>query len=113
MGYLGSSFGLKVLQIDDVIDASPVHYFCGIWGVLATGLFASTNLVSQNVATGHSDGLFYSGSFQLLGWQMMGVVAITAWTAGLTFAILFPMNYIGSLRMSEEEEKLGLDKVMA
>jgi Amt family ammonium transporter len=102
--YAGSSRLLKILKIDDVIDASPVHYFCGMWGVLATGLFGSDELLA-----GHEAGAFYGGD--LIKWQLCGVVAITAWTAGCTLAILAPFYFTGLLRLSEEDEKLGLDKV--
>merc|ERR1711981_827918 len=50
--YIGSSYMLKVLKIDDVIDAAPVHFFCGAWGLLAVGLFVSDKL------TDHTPGLF-------------------------------------------------------
>ena len=39
--YYGSSQLLLKLKIDDPLDASPVHFFCGMWGVLASGLFAN------------------------------------------------------------------------
>jgi Amt family ammonium transporter len=39
--YYGSSQLLLKLKIDDPLDASPVHFFCGMWGVLAAGLFAN------------------------------------------------------------------------
>ena len=38
-GQAGSSMLLQKLKIDDPVDASPVHGFCGIWGVLACGFF--------------------------------------------------------------------------
>lgn len=110
--YTGSSWLLKRLKIDDVIDASPVHYFCGMWGLIATGLFASDKLLA-----GHAAGLFYGGgdghsAGMLLGWQIVGIVTITLWTASLTALIIFPLKLIGWLRLSEEEEKIGLDKMM-
>jgi Amt family ammonium transporter len=109
--YLGSSYCLKKLQVDDVIDASPVHYFCGIWGVLATGLFASDRVMALTL-TGHDAGVFYGGGV-MFGWQIAGIVAITAWTSVVTLAFLAPMHYFGMLRISEEEEKLGLDAYLA
>merc|ERR1711990_487377 len=104
--YTGSSYMLKKLKIDDVIDASPVHYFCGIWGLLATGLFVSDDL------TTHAPGLFYGGG-RLLGWQVAGILAITGWTAVITALCLGPLHYINWLRVSEEEEKMGLDELIA
>ena len=49
---------LEKLEIDDVVDASPVHFFCGIWGTLAAGLFAKPENVEMAYTTG-SCGLFY------------------------------------------------------
>jgi Amt family ammonium transporter len=103
--YISSSYLLKLLKIDDVIDASPVHFFCGIWGVLATGLFGSDALMGD-----HEAGLFYGGG--LIGWQLCGVVSITAWTAGCTLVCLAPFAYFGCMRLSEEEEQLGLDRMI-
>merc|ERR1711939_102357 len=106
--YLGSSYMLKYFQVDDVIDAPPVHYFCGMWGVLATGLFMSDALCAP-----HKAGLFYGGGGTVLGWQICGIVAITAWTGILTALVLGPMHYLGCLRLTEEEEKMGLDRTMS
>merc|ERR1739844_473274 len=44
--YVFSSKLLVKLKIDDAVDAVPVHGFCGIWGCLATGIFASTDRVA-------------------------------------------------------------------
>ena len=49
---------LLYLRIDDVVDASPVHFFCGMWGTLAAGLFAEPDNVQMAYGTG-SCGLFY------------------------------------------------------
>ena len=106
--YISSSYYLKYLKIDDVIDASPVHFFCGAWGVMATALFAAKDLQGT-----HEYGLFYGGGGQLLLWQFIGVISITAWTGLSTAAILMPLDYLGCLRISEEEEKLGLDVLIA
>lgn len=103
--YMGSSYMLKMLKIDDVIDATPVHYFCGIWGLLATGLFASDDL------TAHAPGLFYGGG-KMLGWQVVGILVITGWTAVITAACLYPLKMLGWLRVSEEEEMMGLDALL-
>lgn len=105
--YISTSRLLKSLQIDDVIDAIPVHFFCGLWGVLSTGLFAATRFQGK-----HEPGLFY-GSGQLLLWQCIGAVAITAWTMLITGLCLGGMHYMEWLRISEEEEKMGLDAMCA
>ncbi len=85
------------LKLDDPVGAVAVHGVNGIWGTLAVGLFAVEG------------GLFYGGGASLLGVQALGLVAIIVWTAvamGITFAIIKKMH---GLRVSEEEEVLGLD----
>ena len=59
---------LMKLQIDDVVDASPVHFFCGIWGSIATGLFASkkasNDAYSLEVDNEMGHGLFFDVSLK-------------------------------------------------
>ena len=49
---------LVYIRVDDVVEASPVHFFCGIWGTMAAGLFAKPENVAMSYGTG-SCGLFY------------------------------------------------------
>ena len=94
-------------QLDDVVDAIPVHFFGGMWGVLATGLLVDPELMATNTdGSKHDAGLFYDGS-ALLGWQLIGIVAIVAWTASISFIIFGTLDFVGWLRLSEDEEKLG------
>ena len=91
------------LHIDDPVGAIGVHLANGVWGTLAVGLLANPD------APAGLEGLFYTGSFKLLGVQALGIVAILAWTAitmTLTFVIL--KKTIG-LRVDAEEEIKGLD----
>ena len=93
------------LRIDDPVGAVAVHMFNGIWGTIAVGLFATTS------APGNADftGLFYGGGFELLGKQLLGVLTVGAWTAvTITIAFLIIKALVG-LRVSEEEEIVGLD----
>lgn len=91
------------LHIDDPVGAVGVHLANGVWGTLAVGLLANPN------APAGLEGLFYTGSFKLLGIQMLGIVAILAWTA-VTMTITFSIikKTVG-LRVSNEEEIKGLD----
>lgn len=85
------------LKVDDPVGAVAVHACNGLWGTVAVGLFDYTN------------GLFYGGGLHLLGVQVLGVVAIAAYTVvtmGIVFTIL--KNTVG-LRVSAEEEIIGLD----
>ena len=92
------------LHIDDPVGAVGVHLANGVWGTIAVGLLANP------AAPAGLSGLFYTGSFKLLGIQALGIVCILAWTAAtmsLTFLIL--KKTVG-LRVSLEEEIKGLDK---
>src|SRR5205085_3696383 len=75
------------IGIDDPIGAVAVHGMSGIWGTLATGLFA-VPLLAKNLNTG-TGGLVYTGSFHQLGVQALGIVAVGAWTFGTSFAALY------------------------
>ena len=94
------------LHIDDPVGAVAVHFMNGVWGTLAVGLFAT------NTAPGNDSlvGLFYGGGFSLLGLQVLGVLAVCAWTA-VTITITFLIiKATAGLRVSREEEIEGLDK---
>lgn len=94
-----------VLRVDDPVGAVAVHFCNGIWGTLAVGLFATTSAPGNDTLTG----LFYGGGFQLLGLQILGVVSVCAWTAvTITLTFLIIKATVG-LRVSEEEEIVGLD----
>ena len=91
-------------HIDDPVGAVGVHFANGVWGTVAVGLLANPD------APAGLDGLFYTGSFRLLGVQTLGIVCILAWTAlmmTLTFTVI--KKTIG-LRVTKEEEIKGLDK---
>lgn len=93
------------LKIDDPIYALSVHGAAGVWGTLSTGLFATPEL-----ATVGEPGLFYGGGFHQLGVQAMGVSVSALYAFVVSFAILYVMKrVINGLRVTEEEELLGLD----
>ncbi len=93
------------LRIDDPVGAVAVHMMNGIWGTIATGLFATTSAPGNDTL----NGLFYGGGFHLLGIQLLGFAAVAAWTA-VTMTIVFSIiKAIFGLRVSEEEELEGLD----
>ena len=97
------------IRIDDPVGAISVHGVCGVWGTLAVGLFATQ--VSAETWGGNAGayGLFMGGGFEQLGMQLVGVLAVFAWTtvtAGILFFVI--KNTIG-LRVPEAEELAGLD----
>ena len=95
------------IGIDDPIGAVSVHGMSGVWGTLATGLFAVPAL-SKNLATG-TGGLVYTGSFHQIGVQALGLVAVGAFTFTASFVGLFAMKKLFGIRVEEETESAGLD----
>ena len=107
------------LHIDDPVGAVAVHCMNGIWGTIAVGLFATDTApafargIGDGITYGANQiagkGLFYGGGFSQLGIQLLGMVCTAAWTAvTITIAFLIIKATIG-LRVSEEEEIVGLD----
>jgi Amt family ammonium transporter len=93
--------------IDDPVGAVAVHGMAGIWGTLATGLFA-VPLLAKNLATG-TGGLVYTGSFHQLGIQALGIVAVGGFTFAASFAGLWAMKKMFGIRVEHEVETAGLD----
>ena len=91
------------LHIDDPVGAVGVHLANGVWGTLAVGLLANPD------APAGLEGLFYTGSFKLLGIQTLGIIAILAWTAVTMTLTFFIIKKTVGLRVSKEEEITGLD----
>jgi Amt family ammonium transporter len=93
--------------IDDPIFAFSVHGVAGIWGTLSTGFFASPRLV-EITGVGR-EGLFYGGGFTQLGVQILGVAAAAIYVAIVSYIILSALKATIGLRVTEEEEIIGLD----
>ena len=107
------------LRIDDPVGAVAVHCLNGIWGTVAVGFFATDT--APAFARGYGDGvtfgtnqicgtgLFYGGGLKLLGIQLVGMFSVIIWTV-ITITITFLIiKAIFGLRVSEEEEIIGLD----
>ena len=107
------------LHIDDPVGAVAVHCLNGIWGTVAVGFFATDTAPAY--ARGYGDGvtfganqicgtgLFYGGGFKLLGLQLAGMACVILWTV-VTITITFMViKAVFGLRVSEEEEIIGLD----
>lgn len=91
-------------KIDDPIFALSVHGTAGVWGTLSNGLFATKEL-----ATVGQPGLFYGGGFHQLGVQALGVVTCALFAFVVSFVILYVIKKVSGLRVTEEEEIMGLD----
>ena len=104
------------LKIDDVVDATPVHLVCGIWGVLAVGFFSEPSLVTKVTGISGHPGLFYSLSeghtdASLLACQTVGVVFILGWTAATMLPFFLGVHKLDLFRAQAVEEIVGLDMV--
>lgn len=93
------------LHIDDPVGAVAVHFCNGIWGTIAVGLFATTTAPGNDTFVG----LFYGGGSALLGKQLLGILTVCGWTAVTITIAFFIIKVIFGLRVSEEEEIIGLD----
>jgi Amt family ammonium transporter len=88
---------------DDALDVFGVHCVGGIWGALATGLFAS-----KAVNPAGADGLFFGNSKQFLI-QLAAVGATIVYSLVMSYIILKLVNSIIKVRVTEKEEIVGLD----
>ncbi len=96
------------LHVDDPVGAVAVHMFNGIWGTIAVGLFATASAPGFALA-GIQEGLFYGGGFSQLGIQLFGMLVTIAWTVVTITITFFILKKTIGLRVSEEEEIVGLD----
>ena len=103
LGYYSVAVLKNKIGYDDSLDAFGVHGMCGIWGALATGLFANP-AVTEGAA-----GLFYGNPKQL--WiQVISIIATIIYTAVATVVVVFVTKLItGGLRVDQENEIEGLD----
>jgi len=108
--YVFSSKLLIMLKIDDAVDAIPVHFFNGIWGCIATGLFAAPRHVALAYSSTAAEncGLFYTNGNLLVN-EILGVGFILLWVGGTMTPFFFALNMLGMFRVDPLEEKVGLD----
>ncbi len=90
------------LGYDDSLDAFGVHGLGGAWGAIATGIFAIE-------AVGGTPGLLESGSFGQVWVQFVSVVATAVYSFAVTFALVKILDATMGLRVTEDEERTGLD----
>ena len=91
------------MRVDDALDVFPVHGIGGTVGALLTGIFATTAINAAG-----ANGLAYGNPKQFLV-QLLAVAASWTYTAIATFVILKVVMLVVPLRVSERDEKLGLD----
>jgi len=86
------------LRMDDVVGAVPVHLAAGIWGTLAVGLFGNLDLIGSGY-----------NRWQQTGVQALGAAFIAAWAFGISYSVLSLVNRRLALRVSREDELIGLN----
>ncbi len=90
----------NILKVDDPVSAVSVHGTCGLWGLLAVGIFASGN----NGVTG-----LVGGEGQQIVSQLISMGVVLAWALGTGFALFLTLKYTMGVRASRQEEEQGMD----
>jgi Amt family ammonium transporter len=93
----------KLSRVDDTLDVFPCHGIGGIVGMLLTGVFAS-----KAINPAGNDGLFY-GNPAFFFTQLKAMLIVVAYSFTVSYGIFKFIAFILPLRVSEEEEELGLD----
>jgi Amt family ammonium transporter len=106
LGYFFVAVVKHKIGYDDSLDAFGVHGICGVWGALATGLFANPTI------TEGATGLFYGNPGQL--WlQLVSIFATAAFTAAGTLIVIYVTKTLtGGLRVKHDDEIQGLDNTL-
>jgi ammonium transporter, Amt family len=108
---LSVSFVEKVLKVDDPVGAVSVHGCCGLWGVIAVGLFAdgkSNYGGAWNGVNGSVTGLFYGDANQLVA-QLLGVASLLGLVFVVSFVFAFVIDRVMGQRVTAKVELEGLD----
>ena len=93
------------IRIDDPVGATSVHLGCGVFGTICVGLFAKEGVTSLSTV----NGLFYGGGVRLLGVELLGVLAVGAFTFVSSALVWLVLKKTCGIRVSPEEEIEGLD----
>jgi len=95
----------RVLKVDDSLDVFPVHGVGGMLGTFAAGIFAASTLGVFS-GQGYAEGMTMG---KQIGVQLIGIIATAAWAGALTWALLKLVSRVTGLRVSPEQETMGLD----
>ncbi len=95
--------------VDDPIGAISCHLIAGIWGLISVGIFADGTYGLYTTEAPMVVGLLYGGGVGQLVAQVIGVAANFAWVFGTSYSILWVLKKTLGLRVSKEEELVGLD----
>ncbi|MGA3297152.1 MAG: hypothetical protein ABSD41_06845, partial [Candidatus Bathyarchaeia archaeon] len=98
-----ASWRARETHLDDSLDVFACHGAGGIWGTIATGLFASTAINASG-----PNGLFYGNPTQLLV-QLFAVIIVAGFAFVGSYVLLRVINIFTPLRVSPKDEDTGLD----
>jgi len=120
--YQGASSLLKLVKIDDPLDAFPIHGACGAWGVFAAALFDwghafktvhgwnGFKCVTDTNGACKGDGGTDAVGGELIGANLLEILVICAWTAAFSGMIFLPLKAVGWLVATPEEQREGFDE---
>lgn len=114
--YILGSWLLVKLRIDDAVEAIPVHLFGGAFGLIATGLFSSSDGMMRVFGTDRYVGLFYAigndeAKFTLLRNQFYALLFICGWVTACMLPFFLTLHTLGLFRVTKQDELVGLDAV--
>jgi len=101
--YMVVNFVKVILGYDDSLDVFGIHGVGGTWGMIATGLFASTAVNPDG-----SDGLFYGYPYQFFA-QTVAVLTVWAFAGGMTALLVKGLEVVLPSRVDEDAEVMGMD----
>ena len=90
----------RVLKVDDPVGAVSVHGVCGLWGLLAVGIFANGNNGVKGLVAGEGT--------QILS-QLISMGVVLSWALVTGFALFMFLKIVMGVRATQEEEFEGLD----
>ena len=95
--YIFADWALDKLRIDDPVNATPVHFACGMWGLLACGFFHE------------EEGLFTTGKTSLFVAQLAGIGVMAGWSGGIATVFFLAAKKLFKIRCNRDDELVGLD----
>ncbi|CAF0779916.1 unnamed protein product [Didymodactylos carnosus] len=104
--YWTLQFKKRYLHVDDTLDTFTCHGVGGIVGAFCTGLFCQTDVNSSG-----ANGAFYGNPIQL--WRQIAAILVAfGFCAACTAAILLPMHFTFGIKLTTEDQALGMDGVL-
>ncbi|MCC6803377.1 MAG: ammonium transporter, partial [Anaerolineae bacterium] len=100
---------LEKIKVDDAVGASSVHLACGVWGIIAIGLFAEPTLTpfAGNIHAGFGGLLVSGGGADILVTQIIGSLSTIVWCGVTSFVMFGALKAIGRLRVNKAADEDG------